>query len=522
MALPRSVWRLTARVHRHAANPCFHVCQPSLANMAASAAKNNVYGLGAIPSVQRQKRHFHASGPAQAKRDPYEVLGVKKAASSGDIKKAYYALAKQYHPDTNKDKDAREKFMQIQEAYEILSDDEKRQQYDQFGHAFEGGAGPGGYGGAGGQGFPGGFDPNDIFSQFFGGGFSGAAGFGGGAGGPRGDPFQSMQGDDIQAPVTLTFMEAVKGTTKLVDVMRVTNCNTCSGTGLKSGKSKETCRVCHGSGVQTIAMGGFHMQTTCQACGGAGSSIPAGAGCAPCGGVGKVRERTSVNVKIPPGVDAQSRIRVPGEGDAPVKGTGPNGDLFVSLNILPSKVFRRRNYDILLDTKIPFYKAILGGKIRIPTVDGDVELRIPSGSQPGDNIAMRGRGIQRLHSSMHGDQIVTLQVELPRNVKGEARDLIEQYASLVDDDYRAAAAPAQNTTPPPPSGPTSDNDTPNATQGSANDASSSSATTNASEEPKDASKNDHADDGKSDGFFKSAFGKLKGKVCKDDEKKKDE
>ncbi|KAG1084569.1 hypothetical protein G6F42_021733 [Rhizopus arrhizus] len=196
-----------------------------------------------ITRIKRMKRCIHATAPTSApKKDPYEVLGVKKSSTASEIKKAYYGLAKKYHPDTNKDKDAREKFVQIQEAYEILSDEQKRQQYDQFGHGFEGGAPGGGhpYGGfGGGSGFPGGFDPNDIFSQFFGGGFGGRAG-GGGA-----DPFHNRPspGDDLQVPLTLTFMEAVKGTTKYVQVNKVTKCDTCHGSGLGEGKKKETCQA---------------------------------------------------------------------------------------------------------------------------------------------------------------------------------------------------------------------------------------------------------------------------------------
>ncbi|ORZ00091.1 hypothetical protein BCR42DRAFT_463590 [Absidia repens] len=449
-----------------------------------------------------------------SKKDPYDVLGVQKSASQGDIKKAYYALAKKYHPDTNKEKDSREKFVQIQEAYEILSDEQKRQQYDQFGHGFEGG-GPGGPGGFHGGGYPGGFDPNDIFSQFFGGGFRGGAGGGfGGAAGAGGDPYRNAPGDDLQTPLTLSFMEAVKGATKVVQVNRVTNCTTCQGSGLKSGKQKSTCGVCQGSGVQTIAMGGFHMQTTCQSCGGAGSSIPSGSACSPCSGVGKVRERKTVQVHVPPGVDHNSRMRVSGEGDAPLKGQGPNGDLFVSLNVLPSKVFRRKDYDILLDAKIPFHKALLGGKIRIPTVDGDVELRVPAGSQPGDNIAMRGRGIQRLRSTLHGDQIVTFKVELPRNLRGEARDIIEKYASLVDEDYRTDEPP----TPPPSPQPSSnddikhDNTSLNDTTDKNNKDTSDTSDKNQSADTKDQQKQS--------GFFKNAFGKLKDKIRHEEDDKK--
>ncbi|CEP07501.1 hypothetical protein [Parasitella parasitica] len=402
-----------------------------------------------VPSIywhqqQSQKRGFHASSIAQQpKEDPYKVLGVSKSSSQGQIKKAYYKLAKQYHPDTNKDKDAREKFVQIQEAYEILSDEQKRSQYDQFGHGFDG-AGMGGPGGPGGfysstsssSGFPGGFDPNDIFSQFFGGGFAG------GAAGTGGDPFRTMSGEDIQIPLTIDFMDAVKGVKKYVTVNSVTECHTCHGSGIKEGKTKTQCSVCHGSGVHTVQMGGFHMQTSCQACGGSGSSIPHDAKCITCDSVGKVRERKQVEVTIPPGVDNNSRIRVAGAGDAPIKGKGPNGDLFVSLHIQPSKVFRRQDSDIFYDAKIPFYKAMLGGKIRVPTIDGDVDLKIPSGSQPNDNIALRGRGIQRLRGSSRGDQIVQLKVELPRSrtLRGKQREIIEKYASLVDKEYAKSSS----------------------------------------------------------------------------------
>lgn len=260
-------------------------------------------------------------------------------------------MAKKYHPDTNKDKDAREKFVQIQEAYEILSDEDKRKQYDQFGHGFDpNNMGGNPYGqGFGGSGFPGGFDPNDIFSQFFGGGFGG-----GGAAGGGGFHNRPTPGDDLQVPLNLTFMEAVKGATKYVQVTKVANCTTCHGSGLGAGKKKETCSVCHGSGVQTIMMGGFHMQTACQSCGGKGSSIPAGCGCPSCNSMGKVRERKTVQVKVPAGVDQNSRIRVSGEGDAPLSGTGPNGDLYVTLNVsLIFLVFLNLSY------LHPFYRLSL-------------------------------------------------------------------------------------------------------------------------------------------------------------------
>ncbi|KAI8967015.1 hypothetical protein BDF20DRAFT_840549 [Mycotypha africana] len=483
--------------------------------------KNGLKTIGnTVHHKYQQKRCIHATAPTSApKRDPYEVLGVKKTASASEIKKAYYGLAKKYHPDTNKDKDAREKFVQIQEAYEILSDDQKRQQYDQFGHGFDpsggmGGAGGNPYGGFGGgsNGFPGGFDPNDIFNQFFGGGFGGAAA-GSAAGG---NPFHPSQGEDIQVPLTLSFMEAVKGATKFVQINKVTNCSSCRGTGLGAGKKRATCGVCHGTGVQTISMGGFHMQTTCRSCGGVGSSIPPGAGCHTCNSMGKVKERKTVQVKVPPGVDHNSRIRISGEGDAPIEGQGPNGDLFVVLNVQASNIFRRQDADIFVDARVPFYKAMLGGRVRIPTIDGDVDVKIPSGAQPGDNIALRGRGIQKLHSHVRGDQIVTLKVEFPRSLRGRQKEIIQEYAALVDEEYR----PKQEQKPivkqpdtPPPSPKTTNHAT------TAKDSSTTDRTQN---DNNNSSKKRTDNSSKKDGgFFKNAFGKIKEKICNEDENESD-
>ncbi|KAH8550104.1 hypothetical protein BGW37DRAFT_513924 [Umbelopsis sp. PMI_123] len=367
------------------------------------------------------------------KKDPYEVLGISKSASQGDIKKAYYQLAKKYHPDTNKDKDAREKFVEIQGAYEILSDEQKKAQYDQYGHSFA--DGPGGFGGgAGGPGgFPGGFDPNDIFSQFFGGGFGGRASAG--PSGVGGDPFRNVAGEDIQTPLTISFMDAAKGATKYVTVDKIVDCPPCKGSGVKAGSSKETCKTCGGSGVQTILVGGFHMQTTCSTCGGSGSSIPPGAGCTSCNGIGR---------------------------------------------ILPSKIFRRQDADVFVNAKIPFYKAILGGTVRVPTIDGDVELKVPAGSQPDDNISLRNRGIRRLRSTTRGDQIVTLKIELPRSLPEKQKEIIGRYAAMVDSHY---AKPSAST-----------------------DDHSSSAK---DEESKSS--------GGKDGFFKNAFGKFKDKLSSDED-----
>ncbi|KAI8980276.1 hypothetical protein BDB01DRAFT_836807 [Pilobolus umbonatus] len=401
--------------------------------------------VGVYPFIQYQKREFHPTPiDYELKKDPYEVLGVSKTASQSEIKKAYYKLAKQYHPDTNKEKDAREKFVQIQEAYEILSDEEKRKQYDQFGHGFTDTTGPGGgfYSTSTG-GFPGGFDPNDIFSQFFGGGFGGTGfgegfrGFGEGFGKSAGSPFHSMKGSDIQTSLNIDFLEAVNGAKKYVTVNTVSTCTTCHGSGMKAGKSKQTCQKCQGSGVQTIQMGGFHMQSTCQTCDGTGYSIPKDAMCLRCGGTGKSNGKKSVEVVIPAGVDNDSTLRIPGEGDAATGGKGSNGDLYVVLHIRPSSQFRRQNTNIFYDAKVPFYKAMLGGKLRIPTVDGDVEVKIPSGSQQDDQISLRGRGVKKMNGSTRGDQIVQLKIEFPRVLRGQQREIIEKYAALVDSDYQS-------------------------------------------------------------------------------------
>ncbi|CAO3596770.1 unnamed protein product [Absidia cylindrospora] len=396
----------------------------------------------------QQKRNFHYTGAHLAglkNEDPYSILGVPKSANQGDIKKAYYTLAKKYHPDTNKDKFAHGKFAQVQEAYEILSDKQKRAHYDQFGNGFgdrKAGFGTDGfYGRTGGkQEFTGGFDPNDIF---FGGGGAGqrfhhapgaSMGGMGSMGGRKG--FRSMTGENLQTPLTITFMEAVKGAKKDVCIHQVTNCSSCEGSGIKSGTSLHTCKVCHGSGMQTMKVGDMNMPSSCAACGGAGKSIPSGGECGTCDGIGKVRERKFIQIDIPPGVDNKARIRVAGQGDAPLKGDGPHGDLFVSLNIEPSKIFRRQDKDIFLDAAIPFYKAILGGKVKVPTVDGMVELKIPEGTQVDDKISLKGRGIQQLRGAAPGDQIVTLKVELPRPLDDDYQySIMRKYAELVDPDY---------------------------------------------------------------------------------------
>ncbi|KAL1920212.1 uncharacterized protein VTP21DRAFT_1358 [Calcarisporiella thermophila] len=461
-------------------------------------SKGQCRAFAPAPSIWcEQRRRFHATTPATQRKDPYGVLGVKKDASASDIKKAYYQLAKKYHPDTNKEAGAREKFQEIQEAYEILSDDKKRAQFDQFGYSAFGDVPPGagGFpGGGGGGGFPG-FDPADIFNQFFG----GAAGFGTRRPGASPGEGRRAPGDNLEVPLNISFMEAAKGTKRTVTVDPVVVCDTCHGSGTRPGRSREVCRTCRGTGSTTISIGGgFHMSATCSACGGLGSYLPPGAACGTCEGGGRVRTRKTVEVNIPAGVEEGNRVRISGEGDAPLEGNGPRGDLYVRLSVSPSKIFRRQGANIFVDKKVPFHMAILGGKARIPTIDGDVELKIPSGSQPGDNILLRQRGIRRLNRQDRGDQVVVLKVELPRSLTPNQRELIEKYAASLEGGH------PDNTSSNPSSGSSS----------SSSSATSSSSNPTSASKPQNEGKNEPTE-GNENGFFRSAVGKLREKLCPD-------
>eukprot|EP00842_Homolaphlyctis_polyrhiza_P001394 jgi/Hompol1/2255/HPOL_005915-RA len=379
-----------------------------------------------------QRKTVDSSIPSQLKKDPYDTLGVSKSSSANEIKKAYYQLAKQYHPDTNKDASAKEKFVEIQEAYEILSDEQKRAQYDQYGKsAFDGGGsgfpggfggfggGPGGFGGAGGP-----FAGANIFEQMFG-------NFGAGAGGRRQTHFV---GEDISTSMNITFMEAAKGTKKPLSYVSVRNCQPCSGSGLKPGQKASTCGVCKGTGQVVFSRGGFHMATTCDACGGSGKTVPQSAKCNSCNGAGRVRERQSIIVDIPAGVEDSMRIRLAGQGDAPLDGEGASGDLFVVLNVGKHNIFKRDGADVLMNATIPLNTAILGGSIRIPTIDGDVDLTIPPGTQSNDRKVLRRRGVPNVSAGRRnssgelerGDQWVTLQVSIPKTLTEKQKRLIEE------------------------------------------------------------------------------------------------
>ncbi|KAJ2751595.1 mdj1 protein precursor [Coemansia pectinata] len=395
-----------------------------------TAAMLATYGTAQAPCSRSQhraavsgRRGFHTTTSMRKSEDFYSVLGVKRDATQAEIKKAYYQLAKKYHPDANKAAEAKDKFLKIQEAYDTLSDESKRSSYDQFGTADPN---MGGMGGGAGAGFGGFGNMEDILSQMFGGG-----GFPGGARGGRGG-FTAV-GEDIEAGVTIAFMDAVRGVRSHVTITPVVRCTPCSGSGARHGAKRHTCKTCGGSGQATFAMGGFHVQQPCPACGGEGSAVNAADRCGTCGGKGRVRERRTVDVDIPPGCDSGMRVRLAGQGDAPIDGDGPNGDLYVQVRVTPSKIFRRKGSDVYYDVDVPLHTALLGGAVRVPTVDGDVEVNVKQGAQPGDELRLRGKGIARVNARGRGDQYLTLKVRLPESLTPAQRELIEQFAALSGD-----------------------------------------------------------------------------------------
>ncbi|KAK3944898.1 DnaJ 1, mitochondrial [Diplogelasinospora grovesii] len=406
----------------------------------------------ARPAVQQ--RPFHATPRLQATpRDPYGTLGVDKSASAADIKKAYYGLAKKYHPDTNKDPNAKDKFAEIQSAYEILSDPTKRSQFDQFGTAgFDatGGPAPGGdpFGGAhpfhgfGGQagGFGANFNFEDLFSAF-----TGQQGPFGGRGGRGQSPFQQeiFQGDDIEVQVNVSFMEAAKGTSVTITTLPLVTCKTCTGSGVKPGAKRSTCKACGGSGTKVHFMsGGFQMASTCGTCGGSGVAIPKGSECKTCQGDGVVRERKTLTVDIPGGIEDGMRLRVSGEGDAPPTGRSANpniraakGDLYVFVKVTPDAKFRRAGSDILYTASIPLTTAILGGEVTIPTLDGDAKVRVATGTNTGDKMTLPGKGMAKLGARRggFGDLKVEFRVNMPKYLTANQRTIVEMLADEMGD-----------------------------------------------------------------------------------------
>ena len=357
-----------------------------------------------------------------AKRDYYEVLGVPKTATDKDIKKAYKNLARKYHPDLNPDnpKGAEEKFKELNEAYEVLKDDQKRAAYDQYGHdAFDPRAG-----GAGGfsDGFN--FSSEDIFGDIFG------SFFGGGRARRQGPE----RGADLRYNLEVTFEEAAFGKETELTIPREENCKTCGGSGAAQGSSAETCPVCHGSGqeqvVQNTMLGRMMTSRTCSRCHGSGKIIKNP--CKDCHGTGRRQENRKIKVSIPKGVDNGTRVRVSGEGEAGVRG-GSSGDLYVYISIKKHPVFHRQGTEVVLDIPINFVQASLGDTIEVPTLDGPVELKIPAGIQSGTVLRIKGKGIPRLQAAGRGDQHVRVKVLTPQKLSGKQKELLKEFGELSGD-----------------------------------------------------------------------------------------
>jgi len=359
------------------------------------------------------------------KRDYYEVLGVEKSASADEIKKAYRKKAKQYHPDLNPgDKEAEAKFKEANEAYEVLSDDQKKARYDQFGHAGVDpnyGAGGGGFGGGFG-GFDGDIDLGDIFSSFFGGG----GGFGGG--GRRANPNAPRRGEDLQSTVTISFEEAAKGCTRKVTVNRVEICDECNGSGAAKGTSPTTCPECHGTGQvsvqQRTPFGVIQTQRACSRCNGKGKIVENP--CNKCRGRGRVSKQNTLEINVPAGIDDRNVLNVRGEGNKGVNG-GPAGDLHVVVNVRPHPFFERNGFDVWCEVHVSFVQAALGDTLMVPTLDGKVKYDIPAGTQPGSVFKLRGKGIQNLRSKSRGDQLVKIIVDVPEKLNTEQKEALLHF-----------------------------------------------------------------------------------------------
>jgi molecular chaperone DnaJ len=351
------------------------------------------------------------------KRDYYEVLGVARTAGDEEMKKAYRKLALRYHPDKNPGKEAEERFKECNEAYQILSDPQRRAQYDRFGHAaFENG-------GMGGFDFSGGFDDilGDLFGDFFG------TGRGRGGGGRS----RARRGADLQYQLEISFVEACKGCEKTLSVPRLARCETCGGRGAKAGTTPQTCPQCNGSGQIRFQQGFFSIAKTCGKCNGHGQVITNP--CPSCEGQGARRVTYTVNVKIPAGVDTGSRLKLRGEGEVGQNG-GPSGDLYVLLDVQEHPIFVRDGHDLVCEVPLSFAQAALGTEIEVPTLDSSVKVKVPPGTQSGHLFRIRGRGVPDLNGYGTGDEIVRVVIETPRKLTPRQRELLEEFAQISGED----------------------------------------------------------------------------------------
>lgn len=351
-----------------------------------------------------------------ANKDYYEVLGISRDASESDIKKAYRKLAMKYHPDKNKgNKEAEEKFKDINEAYQVLSDPEKKEQFDRFGTTdFNGG-------GFGGGGFDfsgmGGFE--DIFDSFFGGGFGGSS---------RNRRNAPRRGADLEYTINLTFEEAVFGVEKDITIAKNEKCDTCKGSGAKPGTSSKTCDRCGGTGQvkyqRNTPLGSFVSTGTCDKCEGSGKIIEEK--CQKCHGKGTIRKNKKISINIPAGVDNGNVLPLRGQGE-PGENNGPNGDLYINIRVSPHKTFKRKGFDINIEEHISFGRAVLGTELKVPTIDGEVKYKIPEGTQSGTVFRLRGKGVQRVNSKGRGDQYVKVVVDIPKNINEKQKQALVDY-----------------------------------------------------------------------------------------------
>ncbi|MEO1132744.1 MAG: molecular chaperone DnaJ [Cyanobacteria bacterium J06639_1] len=355
-------------------------------------------------------------------RDYYDLLGLSRNASKEEIKQAYRRLARKYHPDVNKEAGAEEQFKEINRAYEVLKDDEMKARYDRFGEAGVGGAAAGA-GGFQDVGDLGGFA--DIFETFF-------TNFGGAAGPTGRRRAGPMRGDDLRFDLKLEFVEAIFGGEKQIRISHLEVCDLCNGSGARQGSGPTVCGTCGGTGQVRRAtrtpFGSFTQVSTCPTCDGTGQVIEDA--CPKCGGQGLLQSNKKLRITVPPGVDSGTRLRVSGEGDAGRRG-GPSGDLYVYLFVEPDEVFQRDGLNILSEIDISYLQAILGARIRVSTVDGEEELIVPAGTQPGTVLRLEGHGVPKLGNPVaRGDQLITMNVEIPTRINPEERELLEQLAEL--------------------------------------------------------------------------------------------
>lgn len=361
---------------------------------------------------------------AEQKRDYYEVLGVSRGASEDEIKKAYKKMARKYHPDLNPgDKTAEEKFKEVNEAYEVLSDADKKARYDQYGHAgVDPNFGAGGFGG----GFDGSFDfgdLGDIFGSFFGGGFGG---------GRRTNPNAPQRGESIRMSIAISFEEAAFGCEKAVTVEPYETCDTCHGNGCAPGTSPEVCPDCHGTGTVQVRrqtpMGVFATSSPCPKCGGKGRIIHQP--CKDCRGSGMVRKKKTIQASIPAGIDNGQTISIRGQGNAGKNG-GPAGDLLITITVRPHELFRREGTSVLCEAPITFTQAVLGAELEIPTIDGKVKYTLPEGTQSGTTFRLKGKGIPSINGRGRGDQYVTVYIETPKNLNKEQKEALKKFAETM-------------------------------------------------------------------------------------------